>query len=205
MGTWDLQLRPKLDSYRGALDDPQPRPGGWLASVAVILRSSSAEKGPEVLFIRRSHREGDPWSGQMALPGGRKDPEDDCLLSTAIRETREEVDLCLLRSGESLGRLRPCRPLNPSLPPFTLVPFVFRAPPTASARVASPEVSEVLWIPLHTLRDPSHQTSLIWPGPEGAKTLPAIHFEGRTIWGLTHQILADLVQRLDLGSVAPLR
>lgn len=48
---------------------------------------------PEVLFIRRTSREGDRWTGHVALPGGRRDPEDSDDASTAIRETREEVGL----------------------------------------------------------------------------------------------------------------
>jgi 8-oxo-dGTP pyrophosphatase MutT (NUDIX family) len=199
VGDGHLQLRDLLDPYRGAVDDPTAQPGGWLASVALVLRYPLGQ-GAEVLLIRRSHRTGDPWSGHMALPGGRKDPEDDCLLSTAIRETREEVDLCLDRSGEPLGRLRACQPLNQALPRFTLLPFVFQAPPFAEARVASAEVSEVLWVPLRALRDPENQTSLLWTGGGEERILPAIRFEGRTIWGLTHQILGDLVHRLDEGA-----
>jgi 8-oxo-dGTP pyrophosphatase MutT (NUDIX family) len=46
-----------------------------------------------ILLIRRSERAGDPWSGQMGLPGGRRDSSDRDLLATAVRET-EEVGFC---------------------------------------------------------------------------------------------------------------
>lgn len=48
---------------------------------------------PEVLFIKRAARSGDRWTSHIALPGGKRDPEDADDKYTAIRETREEVGL----------------------------------------------------------------------------------------------------------------
>ena len=62
------------------------------AAVALVLRQAPAL---ELLLIKRSSSEDDPWSGQMALPGGRRDPADAGLQHTAIRETHEEVGLDL--------------------------------------------------------------------------------------------------------------
>jgi hypothetical protein len=56
------------------------------AAVAVILAGAMAD----VALIRRSERPDDPWSGHMALPGGRKDPVDADLWASAERETREK-------------------------------------------------------------------------------------------------------------------
>src|SRR5258706_15931093 len=42
------------------------------AAVALILRDGP--QGIEVLFIRRAEHPQDPWSGQMAFPGGRAEP-----------------------------------------------------------------------------------------------------------------------------------
>ena len=75
------------------------------AAVMVILREGP--DGLEVLLGERKKREGDPWSGQVGLPGGRHHAEDGTLLSTAIRETREEVGLELDRSSlRELGTVR---------------------------------------------------------------------------------------------------
>lgn len=52
---------------------------------------------PEVLFIKRATREGDRWSGHVALPGGGRDPSDVDDRAVAIRETMEEVGLDLKR------------------------------------------------------------------------------------------------------------
>ena len=62
---------------------------GPTAAVAAVLRFG--EKGPEVLFIERAVKEGDPWSGQMAFPGGRTELKDKSSLDTARRETLEEI------------------------------------------------------------------------------------------------------------------
>ena len=50
---------------------------------------------PEVLFIKRAARVGDLWTGHVALPGGKRDPEDEDDRATAIRETSEEIGLDL--------------------------------------------------------------------------------------------------------------
>ncbi len=50
---------------------------------------------PEILFIKRATRVGDKWNGHVALPGGKRDPEDDDDAVTAAREALEEVGIDL--------------------------------------------------------------------------------------------------------------
>ena len=50
---------------------------------------------PEILFIKRATRVGDKWNGHVALPGGKRDPEDDDDAVTAMREALEEVGIDL--------------------------------------------------------------------------------------------------------------
>src|SRR5207245_7755352 len=72
-----------------------------MASVAITL----AEPSLKTLMIKRAEREGDPWSGQVAFPGGRRERQDRTLLDTAARETKEEVGIDLQRSAVYLGHL----------------------------------------------------------------------------------------------------
>src|SRR5215216_6649740 len=98
-----------------------------LAAVALVLREGL--EGPELLVIKRSEAEHDHWSGHLALPGGRVEPEDESLLATAARETLEEVGLDLGAGGEALARLGTIKPVSPSAPRVSVTPFVFVAPP----------------------------------------------------------------------------
>lgn len=50
---------------------------------------------PELLFIKRTSRVGDRWTGHVALPGGKRDPEDADDKATAVREAMEEIGLDL--------------------------------------------------------------------------------------------------------------
>mgnify|MGYP006305808619 CR=1 FL=1 len=78
--------------------DPEPIPADKVprrAAVAATMRFDEAGDGCELLFILRAKQEGDPWSGHMAFPGGRMEPDDADELAAARREAREEVALDL--------------------------------------------------------------------------------------------------------------
>jgi 8-oxo-dGTP pyrophosphatase MutT (NUDIX family) len=197
-------FRPLLAPYQGLSHDPEPREGGWVAAVSVILRDSgdSGDSGPpDLLLIRRAAHEMDPWSGHMALPGGRKDPGDTSLLETARRETLEEVDIRLGPGSEILGRLDAVSPRNPGLPPLTILPLVFSVEAGTEARVAAPlEVAEVHWVPLSHFTEATNRTSYRYPGA-GDLRFPAWDVAGRPVWGLTHRVLSDLLRRLGSAAV----
>ncbi len=168
------------------------------AAVALVLRGPAGVPDPavgdcEVLVIRRSESPRDPWSGQMALPGGRMDETDDGLLATAVRETREETGLGLDGRGDVLGRLETMRPLGVRLPVITIWPFVFRTRPGAVARVASPEVASVHWFRVEDLAARGNRGSHPWREGGLVRMFPSIEIEGRVIWGLTYRILTGFL------------
>ena len=186
-------LSEALASYAAGAGDPPPADPGWLqAAVAVVVR---ATPGLEVLLIKRARSERDPWSGHMALPGGRRDPGDDSLRTTAVRETLEETGVDLARSGVPLGRLDELRPGSVRLPKLTVAPFVWGVPAHAQARVASPEVEAVHWVALDTLRHPETHADVDIPLPGGVRTFPCYRVVDEIVWGLTYRILRQFLER----------
>jgi len=170
---------PDLDTIRDRVARAEPRVTpearlrGWQAATALILAPGA--DGAELAFIERVERHGDPWSGHMALPGGKRDPEDPDLAATAARETREEVGLALPgpigrlddQPGGRRGRRRrsPRRPLD-DRPAMTPHPE---------------ECADALWIPLASLLDPRAAGRHRFAG----MPFPGLTYDGRTIWGLT--------------------
>ena len=90
--------------YRAETDGSPRR-----AAVALVFRAP-AGGDTELLVIRRAEREGDPWSGQMGLPGGGQAPNERSLEDTAIRETLEETGVDIHADGHVLGALDENRP-----------------------------------------------------------------------------------------------
>ena len=161
------------------------------AAVALILRTS--ERGLlELLMIRRAEYEGDPWSGHIALPGGREEPCDRSLEDTVIRETREETALDLARDGLIFGRLDDLGPRSAPLPPITISPFLVAYGATGIVTL-SPEVAEAFWVPVEALRDPRASREIVLELTGGPRRVPSFEHEGRIIWGLTERILRQFL------------
>jgi 8-oxo-dGTP pyrophosphatase MutT (NUDIX family) len=160
------------------------------AAVAVII----APDPDAVLLIRRAERTGDPWSGHMALPGGRREPEDSDLLGTAIRETREEVGI-LLTADVLLGTLEDVVPRTPVLPPIAVRPYVFLAS-LRPAITLNPEVTASSWVPLsHLLRPDTHHPVRLEVAGQ-TRVVPAFELEDGIVWGMTERILTALLNYL---------
>jgi len=136
--------------------------------VAVILRRRSGCSGPgcgsvhlspldaedlELLYIKRASRKGDPWSAQVAFPGGRTEAGDASPLETAVRETMEEVGLdCSGELCEFLGTLN----MRHAARGLVVHPFVFRLRDSAErpALQCNPaEVDCAGWVPLRSLAE----------------------------------------------------
>ena len=176
----------------GALADAGP--SVRRAAVSLVLRPD-VDGGLDLLFIRRAEYPGDPWSGQIAFPGGRKEPEDDTLRETAIRETREEVGLDLLADGLVLGTLDELHPRTPVLPPIVVRPYVFVTGPGAELRPTA-EVAAAFWAPLERLRHPdaTFEATVTVRGEEWR--VPGLRHLEHVIWGMTERIFRDFLARL---------
>lgn len=161
-------------------------PGLFWAAVAVVI----APDPDSLLLIRRAHREGDPWSGHMALPGGRSQTEDRDLLDTAIRETFEEVGVVLTRD-QVAGALDDVAPRTPVLPPIAVRPFVFSLPVRPGLSLNA-EVAEAEWVPLASLHRPDARRMIEVAVLNGSRTVPAYVTSHGVVWGMTERILSLL-------------
>ena len=184
-----------LTEARRKLRDYQPvetpfETGMIAAAVAVILHDG--DEGLETLFIHRAVRAGDTWSGQIAFPGGRREPTDPDLLTTAIRETLEEIGVDL-SAAERLGVLDDLYPRTPVLPPVRVRPFVFAL--TEQPRIVpSPEVQTAFWVPFRALQAPGVRGTITVDHPGiPRQVLPAYSIGKHTIWGMSERILTPLI------------
>ena len=164
------------------------------AAVALILRAGQSG-ALELLFIQRSEFAGDPWSGQVAFPGGRQEQVDDTLRETAIRETCEEVGVDLARDGIVLGMLDELHPRTPVLPPIVVRPYVAVVGQHAGLTLSG-EVARAFWAPLDRLCDPlSSQVATVHVRGQ-AMQVPSVRHESYVIWGMTERIFRDFQRRL---------
>ena len=189
-------VREALSAYASDADDPPVDADDHVqAAVSVTLRGRPGDV--DLLLIKRAHDPRDPWSGHMALPGGRRDRSDANLLRTAVRETREETGLALpTDEGEGfLGRLDHVAPSSPRLPAITITPFVFGVRADARAHAASAEVDRVVWVGLDELRDPATSSEVEIELPGGTRVFPCLRVADEIVWGLTYRIVTDFLNR----------
>ncbi len=157
------------------------------AAVALVLRAVGNDL--ELLLMRRAAREGDPWSGQIGLPGGRFDAKDASLEHTALRETFEEVGIDLRTQGHVLGQLDELRPRTPVLPPIIVRPFVC-AVHSELRIVANHEVAELRWVRLGELFHPNTRVRTSVRVRDLQMKVDAYQLGDFTVWGMTERILA---------------
>lgn len=157
---------------------------GWQAATAVVV--APGPESLEIALLQRTERRGDPWSGHMALPGGKRDPEDRDLAATAAREAQEELGLVLTdpvaRLDDHQGTTRP----------GLVATFVFTLERRPSLHPQPTEVAAAWWVPLPTLLDPANAVRHRWAGA----LFSGVAHEGRVIWGLTHRSLQAFVGAL---------
>lgn len=162
------------------------------SAVALILQLRNGEL--HILMIKRAEREGDTWSGHMAFPGGRKEPGDRNGFYCAVRETEEEVGLQLGEEDACIGRLSEVNALSRVRGlGMAVTPYVFKLEREVTF---SPnyEVAEVVWVPLSFLRQHSNRETMKWRLKGVDIPLPAYYYEGRRIWGLSLNMLDELLK-----------
>jgi 8-oxo-dGTP pyrophosphatase MutT (NUDIX family) len=188
-----VKIRSALASHRPAAAPEEH--GVRKAAVALIIRIGK-HGALELLFIKRAEYPGDPWSGQIAFPGGREEVGDTSLAETAIRETREETEIDLEREGMMIGTLDDLRPRTERLPAIMVRPFVALLDRTEPL-VPSPEVALSFWLPFAAMtRSESWQEDTVLA--RGVQINARVfRYEEHVVWGMTERILTQLLTLLE--------
>lgn len=172
-------------------------PGWKYAATAAVFRAG--DEGAELLFIRRSALDGDPWAGQIAFPGGRHEPTDTDLEHTARRETLEEVGLDL-----DQGDVQPLGPLDElrararkRILRMAIRPYAFVLADGSETLTPNEEVAAAFWAPMRHLTDPARKVRFDASRAGAPRTFDAVDLgPGQPLWGLTYQMVQDILVRL---------
>ena len=151
------------------------------AAVVVLLRATNQDL--QVLLVKRAEKLTDPWSGQTALPGGKRNPEDKDMKETVARETLEETSINLLEGCRFLGTMEPLRPTQK--PEMTILPFIVLLEKEQTIRL-NEELTEHFWVPVKELVHGKGTVKFSFG------EVPAYIIEDNIIWGLTYRILDKL-------------
>ncbi len=132
-------------------------------------------------------------AGQISLPGGVREAQDNSLMATALREAQEEIgvetDTLVL-----LGRLHPYQ-LNVS--GYLIHPYVAWSAGRPSFHPDPHEVAELIEVPMEQLLDPNLVLEEVWEIRNGRWLVTFYRFGPHTVWGATATILGDFASRLE--------
>jgi len=174
------KLREKLSGY-------EPRKMALSYPEAGILVPVTHSAAPEIILTRRTTGMS-THSGQVAFPGGMREPQDDSLLSTALRETEEEIGLS--RSDvQIIGSLSQV----PSLHKILVTPFAGVVPEDSEFTPEVKELDSVFRVPVSFfLEDRRHRTDAISFG-DWQLHVPCYQWGEYQIWGLSAIVLVDFL------------
>ena len=166
----------------------KPLSEGQDAGAAVVLLLKTTDKDLKILFVKRAENPADPWSGQMALPGGKRDATDQSLKQTVVRETLEETNINLLDRCRFLGVME--TQTSTTRPEMKILPFVVLLEHEQSIEL-NEELERSIWIsPEELVR---HRGTVKF----GFGEFPAYIVGNIVIWGLTYRILEFFVHTLE--------
>ena len=167
----------------------KPVSEGQDATAAVAILLKPVDQDIKILFVKRAESPTDPWSGQMAFPGGKRDAKDQNLKQTVVRETLEETNINLLDGASFLGvmeALSPGRRLE-----MKILPFVVLLDYEPTIRLNENELMSFVWISLEKLAQLQSSVEFSFG------KFPAYIIGDNVIWGLTYRIVKKVVQALE--------
>lgn len=184
-----LRMAPR----RANLKFPPMPEGGTPAAVLLMLYPGPGEALTFVLTRRAASLK--THSGQISLPGGMQEPEDNSTLATALREACEEIGVCM-PPHDYLGELTP---MFVTVSGFKVHPHVIYTPVRPSFMPDPAEVDAVIEMPLAALIDDGIKRIEPWVLRGYELDVPFYAYAGETIWGATAAMLSEFELRLRLA------
>lgn len=164
---------------------------------AVVIGLRETSNGLEFLMLKRAKRKGDPWSGDMAFPGGKMSHSDENYLATALRETHEETGV-LLSEEMVIGQLSDVFTRNHRNNKIMRVSvFVARWLDQASIEHSHESVDEQ-WFPLAYF-SPRNREQMQWKLPASIPLkmhVPVYYYDQYRVWGLSLFMIDELYRLL---------
>lgn len=178
-----------LDELRQRVQAHSPRslPSDKLFPEAAVLMPITRSAEPQlVLTLRASGLS--THGGEVAFPGGRRDPEDESLVFTALREAHEEV-------GLAPGLVEVIGPLSTQISRhgIKVTPYVGFIPDYVEFQANRDEIAAVFTVPLEFFRDDPREITHRIDYLGYSWYVPSYRYGGFKIWGLTAMMVVELV------------
>jgi 8-oxo-dGTP pyrophosphatase MutT (NUDIX family) len=161
-------------------------------AVVAILLWDELGSGLETLLVQRAEREGDPWSGQIGLPGGRVKQTVESPRAALHREIEEEVGIKLEDVGVELGSLsvgHPMRRIEMRVQPWV---YGLRIKPKVSI---GSEIADSFWVNLLELPSKKKMSDITIRNQSWK--VESYLVEGKVVWGFTYRVLTELLPILE--------
>jgi 8-oxo-dGTP pyrophosphatase MutT (NUDIX family) len=183
-----LHVKDELASIRRSDEVDQ------VEAVVGILLWDEAGRGLETLLVQRAEREGDPWSGQIGLPGGRVKQTLESPRTALHREVEEEVGIKLEEVGVELGSLSVGHPMRRI--EMRVQPWVYGMKVKPRVNIGS-EIADSFWVNLNEL--PSRKKMSDITIRNQTWSVESFVVEGKVVWGFTYRVLTELIPILGIS------
>jgi len=171
---------------------PRPADSDHVEAVVAILLWDEPGRSLQTLLVQRAEREGDPWSGQIGLPGGRVKQAVESPRAALHREVEEEVGIRLEEFGVELGSLSVGHPMRRI--EMRVQPWVYGLKIKPEVRLGS-EIADSLWVNLLELPSKKKMSDITIRNQPWS--VESYFVEGRVVWGFTYTVLTELLPILE--------